>query len=324
MHILLCITRTRNVPAAPVPIGAVVKGRHARLARPTWVWVVSLPVAGIVIVIGNQNRGWSRWSRGGAPRRPRRGYCRTRTTCRRCRRPCVNFGSSPKENKWHGASVVAELIVFEIPAKEDDARRRLSENLSRGGVKERRGRGKSGTGEGEEGEWTKERRKGRRRRGGRIHGMRTNQREKSNANRGVEGVRGGFLESTQLLPLLSIQDDIAATLTGDVGAGLVFERGEGSNMGLGVSRKDMLTSSDDDGFGDEVRALLGVISSSSVVNTCEFRLCTRQLRLLARESEGAVATVVVSLPDLHEQKWARSSSKGVGCTFILHARWGNA
>ena len=85
---------------------------------------------------------------------------------------------------------------------------------------------------------------------------------------------GAFWSPLSFLPMLSIQDDIAAALTGDLGAGLVFERGEGSNVGLGVSRKDVLTSSDGGGFGDEVRALAGVMSSTSVVNAREFRLCT--------------------------------------------------
>ena len=49
-----------------------------------------------------------------------------------------------------GPGVSAELIVLDMPAKKDDARRWLLENLSRSGVRERRGREESGTGEGEE------------------------------------------------------------------------------------------------------------------------------------------------------------------------------
>lgn len=73
---------------------------------------------------------------------------------------------------------------------------------------------------------------------------------------------------------------------------VVLESGGGTNVGLGDSTSDMRIS-DEVGFGFQAgggASALDRSSGSSVMRARERRLCIRELRLPAREREGAVTT----------------------------------
>lgn len=118
-----------------------------------------------------------------------------------------------------------------------------------------------------------------------------------------------FCSPLSFLPILSIHDDTGPAFmgtvvhvdpsTGDLDASLpdtgsaLAKRG-GTDVGLGASMSDMPTSKLGLRVGGGTNALVGVVGFS--LRTREARLCSRQLRLPAREREGAVAFVSPSSP----------------------------